>query len=180
MVVLSQGSSFGPLLWSMFQNDMAFHIPDSNLTLYADDHQLYVTGKTYEEVESTLETQGQQALLWYRNNPLSANPDKFQSLTINPRNIDANKKGNILTIANNEIMKSEQIKLLGVNIDKNLNFTQHIGEICTKASQKVGVLMRLRDLIPCQAKLLLYKTAIMPHLTYWALSIWSKIPKIPI
>ena len=58
-----QGSSFGPLLWNMFQNDMAFHIPDSNLTLYADDHQLYVTGKTYEEVESTLETQGQQALL---------------------------------------------------------------------------------------------------------------------
>lgn len=34
-----QGSSFGPLLWNMFQNDMAFHIPDSNLTLYSDDHQ---------------------------------------------------------------------------------------------------------------------------------------------
>ena len=73
-----QGSSFGPLLWNMFQNDMAFHIPDSNLTLYADDYQLYVTGKTYEEVESTLETHGQQALLWCRNNYLSANPDKFQ------------------------------------------------------------------------------------------------------
>ena len=68
----------------MFQNDMAFHIPVSNLTLYADDHQLYVTGKTYEEVESTLVTKGQQALLWYRNNFLSANPDKFQSLKIKP------------------------------------------------------------------------------------------------
>ena len=64
-----QGSSFGPLLWNMFQNDMAFH---------HDDYQLYVTGKTYEEVESTLETHGQQALLWCRNNYLSANPDKFQ------------------------------------------------------------------------------------------------------
>ena len=42
----------------------------------ADDHQLYVTGKTYEEVESTLGTQGQQALLWYRNNFLLANTDK--------------------------------------------------------------------------------------------------------
>ena len=167
-----QGSSFGPLLWNMFQNDMAFHIPDSNLTLYADDHQLYVTGKTYEEVESTLVTQGQQALLWYRDNFLLANPDKFQSLTINPRNIDADKKGSVLTIANDEIMKTEQIKLLGVNIDKNLNFTQHISEICTKASQKVGVLMRLRNLIPYQAKLILYKTAIMPHLTYCHL-VWN-------
>ena len=40
-----QGLSFGPLLWNMFQNDMAFHIPDSNLTLYADDHQLYINRK---------------------------------------------------------------------------------------------------------------------------------------
>ena len=167
-----QGSSFGPLFWNMFQNDMAFHIPDSKLTLYADDHQLYVTGKTYEEIESTLEIQGQQALLWYRNNFLLANPDKFQSLKINPRNIDADKKGSILTIANDEIMKTEQIKLQGVNIDENLNFTQHISEICIKASQKVGVLMRLRNLIPCQAKLILYKTAIMPHLTYCHL-VWN-------
>ena len=81
-----QGTSYGLLLWNMFQNDMAFHIPDSNLTLYADDDQLYVTGKTYEEVESTLEIQGQRGLLWYRNNFLLANPDKFQSPTINPRN----------------------------------------------------------------------------------------------
>ena len=119
----------------MFQNDMAFHIPDSNLTLYADDHQLYVTGKTYEEAESTLKTQGQQALTWYRNNFLLANSNKFQSLTINPRNLDADKKGSVLTIANDKIMKTEQIKLLGVNIDENLDFTQHISEICTKASQ---------------------------------------------
>ena len=117
--------------------------------------------KTYEEVESTLETQGQQALLRYRNNFLSANPNKSQSLTINPRNIDADKKGSVLTIANDKIMKTEQIKLLGVNIDENVNFTQLISEICTKASQKVRVLMRLRNLIPCLAKLILYKTAIM-------------------
>lgn len=61
---------------------------------------MIVTGKTYEEVESTLVTQGEQALLWYRNNFLLANPDKFQSLTINPRNIDADKKGSVLAIAN--------------------------------------------------------------------------------
>ena len=79
-----------------------------------------MTGKTYEEVESTLGTQGQQALSWYRNNFLLANPDKSQSLTINPRNIDADKKGSVLTIASDEIMKTEQIKLLGVNIDENL------------------------------------------------------------
>ena len=30
-------------------------------------------------------------------------------------------------------------------------YYSHISELCTKASQKVGVLMRLRNLIPCNA-----------------------------
>lgn len=90
---------------------------------------------------------------------------------INPRNIDADKKGSVLTIANEEIKKTEQIKLLGVNIYENLNLTQP-SEICIKASQIVGVLMRLRNLIPCQAKLILYKTATRPHLTYCHL-VWN-------
>ena len=71
-----------------------------------------------------------------------------------------------------KINKTEHIKLLGVYIDESLNLTKHISETCTKASQKVGVLVRLRNLIPCQAKLLLYKTAIMPHLTYCYL-VWN-------
>ena len=41
----------------------------------------------------------------------------------------------------------------------------------TKASQRVGVLSRLRNLIPTEAKLLLYKTSILPYLTYCHL-IW--------
>ena len=55
---------------------------------------------------------------------------------------------------------------IGVYIDDKLEFTEHIRELCIKASQKVGVLSRLRNLIPCKAKLLLYKTFILPHLTY--------------
>ena len=34
------------------------------------------------------------------------------------------------------------------------------------ASQRIGVIMRLKSLIPTMAKLLLYKAAILPHLTY--------------
>ena len=46
---------------------------------------------------------------------------------------------NNLDIANSELL----IKLLGVHIDDNLNFTEHISKLCTKTSQKVGVLSHL-------------------------------------
>ena len=49
----------------MFQNDLSFHVRDANLTMYADDHQLYVIGKDSETVWLNLKAQGQQASYWY-------------------------------------------------------------------------------------------------------------------
>ena len=103
---------------------------------------------------------------WYRDNFLLANTEKFQCLTINPRNIDSDKQTEALQIEDQIIANTSQIKLLGVEIDDKLNFTSHISNICIKASQKVGVLLRLRNLIPCKAKLIIYKSSILPHLTY--------------
>ena len=70
-----QGSSFGPLLWNIYQNDMSAHVKGVNLTMYDDDHQMYVKGREHETVRCRMKTQGQQALSWYSNNFLLANPD---------------------------------------------------------------------------------------------------------
>ena len=115
-----QGTAFGPLLWSMFQNDMAYHVNMPTLTMYTDDHQLHAAGETHVTVESRLKTQGHLASSWYKNNFLLANPEKFQSLTVNPRNIDAENDDKTLNIDNHDIKKTEQIKSLGVYIDENL------------------------------------------------------------
>lgn len=68
-------------------------------------------------------------------------PDKFQSLNFNPWKLDKDKRDKMLNINDLDIANTELIKLLGVHIDDNLNFTEHISKLCTKASQKVGVLL---------------------------------------
>ena len=78
----SQGSSFGPLLWNLFQNDMTMLVKYTNLFMYADDHQLYVTGSNQNIASSRLQYQGKLAMSWYRDNFLLANTEKFQCLTI--------------------------------------------------------------------------------------------------
>ena len=41
----TQGSSFGPTLWNLYQNDLSYHINEiANLSMYADDHQMYKVG----------------------------------------------------------------------------------------------------------------------------------------
>ena len=49
-----QGSALGPLLWNIFQNDVPYNVSKCNLTMHADDHQLYFAGKSIEEVENTI------------------------------------------------------------------------------------------------------------------------------
>ena len=69
-------------------------------------------------------------------------------------------------------MKTEQVKLLGFYIDENLNFADHVSNLRTRASRNVKVMVRLHNLIPCNAKLTLHKSAILPHLAY-CLLVWN-------
>ena len=48
-----QGSALGPLLWNIFQNDLAYEI-NLNLSMYADDHQIYEAGTDPANVKSSL------------------------------------------------------------------------------------------------------------------------------
>ena len=60
------GSSFGPLLWNMFQNDLPLHVEGANMTMYADDHQLHGKGTNHEIVRQQLKTSSKQAPIWYK------------------------------------------------------------------------------------------------------------------
>ena len=69
------------------------------------------------------------------------------------------------------IKQLKSIKLFCVFLDSELNFSEHISFVCKKASQQMGVLRRLRKLIPTHGKLQLNKAVILPHLTYCS-TIW--------
>ena len=120
-------------------------------------------GSNANTMKARLESEAAKALTWYNDNYLMVNPDKFQLLMINSLNDNDQAS---LTINAHVIESTADISLLGVNIDEHLLFSKQISELCIKASQRVGVLSRLRNLIPTKAKLLLYKSSILPYLTY--------------
>lgn len=135
--------------------------------MYADDHQLYYAHKKIEELMDRIKIEGEQMSMWYKENHLVGNLNKYQAMIIGKH------EPSPLTVEINDhtVNISDELKLLGVTIDKELHFSQHISAICKKASRLIGVLMRLRKLIPTEAKLQIYKTAILPHLTYCSL-VW--------
>ena len=162
-----QGSSLGPLLWNIFQNDLPLNVHTSNLFMYADDHQVYQSGSDITTIISELKNEAENVSRWYRANLLHANPKKYQVLVMTPRNVDKEAKDECtLAIDNQKLKPTANLRILGVNIDDKLSFTEHISDICKKVSKKIGVLARLRNLISSKTKLQLYLSAILPHLTY--------------
>ena len=154
------GSNFGTMLWDIFQNDLSYNI-ESELNMYADDHQFYESGINLENVQLKLKESAILASEWYRENFLEGNFGKYRIMTF------GKKEQNIEVELNGiKIESSDCIKLFGVDIDNRLKFNQHVSNVCTKASQRVGVLMRMKNMIPTRAKLQLYKAAILPYLIY--------------
>ena len=64
------------------------------------------------------------------------------------------------------IWESREEKLLGLTIDKNLNFEAHLSNICKKASAKVTILSRMVKLVPFDKKRLLLKSFIESQFSY--------------
>ena len=155
-----QGSSLGPLLWNIFQNDVTYIANNASLSMYADDHQLYVKGYSVDCVEQLLTNGGHTISKWYKDNFLKGNYDKYNLMLSGRKNKNEDSQSINVKIDEQVIKSSPDLKLLGVTLDDELSFNTYIGDICKKASKKVEALVRLRNMTPREAKLQFYKSAI--------------------
>jgi hypothetical protein len=69
------------------------------------------------------------------------------------------------------IWESAEEKLLGVTIDKNLNFNSHLANLCKKVGQKVTALARIVNLLSFQKRRIILKTFIESQFSYCPL-VW--------
>ena len=67
-------------------------------------------------------------------------------------------------IGRDEISLAEDIKLLGVTLDKDFNFDEHMADIAR--DNQIRVLQRHKKLIDTDAKIGLYNADLLPHLDY--------------
>ena len=63
-------------------------------------------------------------------------------------------------------------KYLGITVDNQLNFINHIKNLEKKIASGVGVLWKLKKFLPPDTLLLLYYVLIQPHILY-AITVWG-------
>ena len=69
-------------------------------------------------------------------------------------------------VNNTNIEKVEQFKFLGFTLDSNLNWKKHPDNITNKCSQIIGILHRLKPILPQSIKIMLYNALLLPHINY--------------
>ena len=90
---------------------------------------------------------------WYKDNFLKGNYDKYSVMLLGKKNKTEDSSSINVKIDEQIIKSSPDLKLLGVTLDDEHSFSSHMSDICKKTSKKVGVLVRLRNMIPMEAKL---------------------------
>ena len=136
-----QGSILGPLLFNIFINDL-FYFIDENAQLcnYADDNSLYVIANNLDSIKIHLNKNFKQITNWFYDNYMILNPGKCHYMTLGKKTESDDDQ---LILENVTLTASPSETLLGIKIDKNLTFNEHLTILCKKTSQKLNALARV-------------------------------------
>ena len=84
--------------------------------------------------------------------------------------ISNQKNGLDIKFRESILTKVSTVKFLGVTLDENLTFTDHVNKVTSKISKSVGVMRKLDCQLAANVMVNLYNSLVYSHLTYTLLA----------
>lgn len=134
-----QGSVLGPLLWSIYYDEvLRLEMPPNVLLVgYADDLAIVVTADSEAVIVTTANTAIHRIVECMRNLKLKIAPEKTEAVILSNKRVMRQISINVLET---KIFTKPEIKYLGVFIDQGAFMKKHIINTCVKAEKSAQAL----------------------------------------
>lgn len=159
-----QGYILGPLLFLVYINDLT-EVVSSDIRIFADDTFIYRTADS----DSTLNLNNDLAEItnWAWQWKMLFNPSiSKQAVEV----LFSNKKNKSIFPPLNfngiPVKQVDETQHLGMILDRNLYFNNHLENKIAKANQGLGVMIQLKKWLSFRVLETIYKLYVRPHLDY--------------
>ncbi|PFX16879.1 putative RNA-directed DNA polymerase from transposon BS [Stylophora pistillata] len=137
-----QGSVLGPLLFLVYVNDLADVLKNCQASLFADDTAIYCSSQIAIDLEAKLDEDLNHVKDWLNKHRLTLNIKKSKLMLIGGQK-RLKLLGQVnLNINDENIERTGHYKYLGVVINENLIWSDHVDLICSKVSKRLGMIKR--------------------------------------
>ncbi len=136
-----QRSILGPLLFLIYINDLSQVSDKPFAVLYADDSNMFITGKNILELAKSMNAELQKVSQWLKTNKLSLNIPKTHYMVFS--NIRKKVKLDI-KIGGDTINQEHSTKFLGIIIDDDLSWKSHVKQVTTKVAKGMGIIIKAK------------------------------------
>ncbi len=127
---------------------------------------IVVNGLTASDIERKLNRTLDSLSTWFASSRLSLNLNKCKVMTFSTC-MQLERIGSINVKSGDTVLEHvNKFKYLGILLDSNLNFSEHVAYLKSKLYAKIKLLGRVRMLLDHKTALTIYKTLILPVLDY--------------